>query len=152
MHDSQVLQRLRINMVVIRLARGGAKKAPFYQLVAADKRRARDSKFIEKLGYFNPIARGNAIALDIDQERVDYWLGQGAEPSERVAKLLKEFKKNGVVKASEPGKATQRKEQADKAEAQQAAAKAKKAEEAVKAEAAAPAEAEKADDAEKSAE
>ncbi len=120
-------------MVVIRLARGGAKKAPFYQLVAADKRRARNSRFIEKLGYFNPVARGDAIALDINQERINYWLDQGAQPSDRVAKLLKEFKKNGVLKASAPGKATQRKEQSEKAEAVQNAAKAKKAEEEAKA-------------------
>lgn len=133
-------------MVVIRLARGGAKKAPFYQLVAADSRKSRDGKFIEKLGYFNPMARGAAVALDLNQERVDYWLSQGAEPSQRVANLLKEFKKSGTVNASAPGKAIQRKEQAEKAEALQAAAKAKKAEEA------AATEAEQADDAEKSAE
>lgn len=117
-------------MVVIRLARGGAKKAPFYQVVAADKRRARDSRFIEKLGYFNPMARGNATVLDIDQERLDYWLTQGAQPSDRVAKLLKDFKKNGVQTSGVASKAEQRKEQAETA----AAAKAKKAEEEAKAE------------------
>ncbi len=117
-------------MVVIRLARGGAKKSPFYQVVAADKRRARDSRFIEKLGYFNPMARGNAIALDLDQERVNYWLSQGAQPSERVAKLLKDFRKSGVQKATAAPKSVQRKEQSENAEASFAAAKAKKAAEA----------------------
>lgn len=86
-------------MVVIRLARGGAKKSPFYQIVAADKRRARDSRFIEKLGYFNPIARGKATRMSIDQARVDYWLSQGAQPSERVSSLLKDFNKNGEAAA-----------------------------------------------------
>lgn len=122
-------------MVVIRLARGGAKKAPFYQLVAADKRRARDSRFIEKLGYYNPVARGNATVLDLNQERLDYWLSQGAQPSDRVTKLLKEFKKKGVIKATTASKAEQRKEQAAHAEAAQAAALAKQAEEAAKAKA-----------------
>jgi small subunit ribosomal protein S16 len=120
-------------MVVIRLARGGAKKAPFYQVVAADKRKARDSRFIEKLGYFNPMARGNATVLDLNQERLDHWLAQGAQPSDRVAKLLKEFKKNGVIKATTASKSEQRKEQASHAEAAQAAAIAKKAEEEAKA-------------------
>lgn len=83
-------------MVVIRLARGGAKKSPFYQIVAADSRRARDSRFIEKLGYFNPIARGKATRMSIDQTRVDYWLSQGAQPSDRVSSLLKDIKKSGA--------------------------------------------------------
>jgi small subunit ribosomal protein S16 len=86
-------------MVVIRLARGGAKKSPFYQIVAADKRRARDSRFIEKLGYFNPIARGKATRMSVDQARVDYWLSQGAQPSDRVAHLLKDIQKNGATAA-----------------------------------------------------
>lgn len=113
-------------MVVIRLARGGAKKSPFYQVVAADKRRARDSRFIERLGYFNPIARGSAVALDLNQERVDYWISQGAQPSERVAKLIKEFKKSGVQKATAASKSVQRKEQSELSETAHAAAQAKK--------------------------
>ena len=80
-------------MVVIRLARGGAKKAPFYHLVAADKRASRDGRYIEQLGYFNPVARGQAVRLDIKQDRVDHWLSQGAQPSDRVASLLKQFAK-----------------------------------------------------------
>lgn len=77
-------------MVTIRLARGGAKKRPFYHIVAADSRRARDGRYIERLGYFNPIATGQEQALSIDRERVDYWLSQGAQPSARVARLIKQ--------------------------------------------------------------
>ncbi len=77
-------------MVTIRLARGGAKKRPFYHIVAADSRRARDGKYIERLGYFNPIATGQEQALSINRERVDYWLSQGAQPSARAAKLIKQ--------------------------------------------------------------
>lgn len=77
-------------MVVIRLSRGGAKKRPFYHLTVADRRRPRDGKYIERIGFFNPVARGQEERLRVDQERVDYWLGKGAVPSERVATLLKE--------------------------------------------------------------
>lgn len=76
-------------MVVIRLARGGSKKRPFYKIVVTDSRKPRDSGYIEQLGFFNPMARGEEVRLRIEQERVDHWLGQGAQPSERVAKLLK---------------------------------------------------------------
>ena len=112
-------------MVVIRLARGGAKKSPFYQIVAADSRRARDSRFIEKLGYFNPIARGKAIRMNIDQTRVDYWLGQGAQPSDRVANLLKNIKKIGAdaTLATVSTRSEQRKAQSEVASAKHAQAK-----------------------------
>jgi small subunit ribosomal protein S16 len=80
-------------MVVIRLARGGAKKRPFYRVVAADKRSPRDGRFIEKLGYFNPIAQGQAKRLELDMERINYWLSQGAQPSNRVTALMKELAK-----------------------------------------------------------
>ncbi|OGT30299.1 MAG: 30S ribosomal protein S16 [Gammaproteobacteria bacterium RIFCSPHIGHO2_12_FULL_35_23] len=80
-------------MVVIRLARGGAKKRPFYHVVAADKRSSRNGRFIEKLGYFNPIAQGKEIPLNLDVERINYWLSVGAQPSERVVSLLKEANK-----------------------------------------------------------
>ncbi|MBW8192818.1 30S ribosomal protein S16 [Neiella marina] len=80
-------------MVTIRLQRGGAKKTPFYQIVVADSRRARDGRFIEKLGFFNPVARGNAERLRLDLERVDHWVGLGAQTSDRVAQLVKELKK-----------------------------------------------------------
>jgi small subunit ribosomal protein S16 len=76
-------------MVTIRMARGGAKKRPFYQIVVTDSRNRRDGRFIERLGFFNPVARGNEERLRIDRERVDYWVSQGAQTSERVANLLK---------------------------------------------------------------
>ncbi len=76
-------------MVTIRLARGGAKKRPFYHLVVTDSRNARDGRFIERLGFFNPIAAGAAEALRINQERLRFWLSRGAQPSERVAALIK---------------------------------------------------------------
>jgi small subunit ribosomal protein S16 len=76
-------------MVVIRLSRTGAKKRPFYHVVVADKRRARDGRFIEQVGYFNPIATGQEIKLTLNAERVQYWLSQGAQPSDRVKTLLK---------------------------------------------------------------
>ena len=76
-------------MVTIRLARGGAKKRPFYHLTVTDSRNARDGRFIERLGFFNPVARGQEERLRVDRERVDFWLGQGAQASDRVAQLLK---------------------------------------------------------------
>ena len=76
-------------MVSIRLARSGAKKRPFYHLVAADSRRARGGRYIERLGFFNPIATGAEEKLRIDREKVDQWVAKGAQPSDRVAKLLK---------------------------------------------------------------
>lgn len=77
-------------MVTIRLARGGAKKRPFYHIVVTDSRNRRDGRYIERLGFFNPIAKGQAESLSINKERVDYWISQGAKPSERVAKLIKQ--------------------------------------------------------------
>ncbi|MDF3055602.1 MAG: ribosomal protein [Gammaproteobacteria bacterium] len=80
-------------MVVIRLTRTGAKKRPFYHLVVVDSRAARDSgSYIERLGYFNPIARGAEARLNIDQERITHWISKGAQPSERAAALIKEAK------------------------------------------------------------
>jgi small subunit ribosomal protein S16 len=80
-------------MVVIRLARSGSKKRPFYHLSVADQRFPRDGRFIERVGFFNPVARGQEERLRIDLERVEYWVGKGAQPSDRVVKLLKEVKK-----------------------------------------------------------
>ena len=77
-------------MVTIRLARGGAKKRPFYHVVVADSRNARDGRFIERIGFFNPIATGQEQVLKINQERLTYWLSQGAQTSERVAALAKQ--------------------------------------------------------------
>jgi len=77
-------------MVKIRLTRGGAKKKPFYHIVVADNRRARDGRNIERLGFFNPVARGQEERLRLDLERVDYWTGVGAQVSDRVKKLVSE--------------------------------------------------------------
>lgn len=80
-------------MVVIRLSRSGSKKRPFYHLSVADERNPRDGRFIERVGFFNPVARGAEEALRIDVDRVEYWMSKGAQPSDRVAKLLKDAKK-----------------------------------------------------------
>lgn len=77
-------------MVTIRLARGGSKKRPFYHLTVTNSRNARDGRFIERVGFFNPIAAGAEVRLSVNEERIAYWLSQGAQPSERVAKLLKD--------------------------------------------------------------
>lgn len=76
-------------MVTIRLSRGGAKKRPFYSIVVADSRKKRDGRFIERLGFFNPVAKGAEEMLRINQERVDFWISKGAKPSDRVASLIK---------------------------------------------------------------
>ncbi len=77
-------------MVVIRLARGGSKKRPFYQVVVADSRRSATGKFIENLGFYNPGAQGQATRLELKTDRIDYWVSKGAQPSDRVNCLLKE--------------------------------------------------------------
>ena len=77
-------------MVKIRLARAGAKKRPFYHLVAADSRSPRDGRFIERLGFFNPIAAGGEVRLRVDTERVDHWVAHGAKLTGRAAKLVGE--------------------------------------------------------------
>ncbi|ADG60660.1 30S ribosomal protein S16 [Moraxella catarrhalis] len=80
-------------MVVIRLARGGSKKRPFYQVVVADKRASRDGRFIEKIGFFNPMARGQEVETRIDLEAYNAWIAKGAQPTERVASLVKALNK-----------------------------------------------------------
>ena len=80
-------------MVTIRLARGGSKKRPFYHLTVSDSRNARDARYIERIGFFNPIARGGEERLRVDLERVAYRQGQGAQISERVTALVKEAAK-----------------------------------------------------------
>jgi len=80
-------------MVTIRLARGGSKKRPFYQIVVTDSRSSRDGRFIEKVGFFNPMARGKEVRLEVKQDRVDHWVGHGAQTSVRVNTLLKEASK-----------------------------------------------------------
>ncbi|MCI7353949.1 MAG: 30S ribosomal protein S16 [[Actinobacillus] rossii] len=80
-------------MVTIRLTRGGAKKRPFYQIVVADSRSPRDGRFIERVGFFNPLAAGQAERLRLDLDRVNHWVGQGASLSDRVSALVKEAQK-----------------------------------------------------------
>jgi len=80
-------------MVVIRLARGGAKKRPFYNIVAADSRNRRDGRFIERIGFYNPIAAGNAEEVRIAADRLAYWQGVGAQLSPAVARLVAVTKK-----------------------------------------------------------
>lgn len=110
-------------MVVIRLARGGSKKNPFYHIVVADKRKPRDGRFIERVGYYNPMARGQDIRLQLEKERVDYWLNHGAKASERVTHLIKK-----LTKAPEAAqKAGLRKGEVKKTQAEQSAKAQKKA-------------------------
>lgn len=78
-------------MVVIRLARSGAKKKPFYHVVVADKHFSRDGRFIERLGFFNPVARGKEVKLRLSRERIQHWISQGAQPSQRVNALIKKW-------------------------------------------------------------
>ena len=79
-------------MLTIRLARSGAKKRPFFHVSVADSRMPRDGRFVERVGYYNPIASGQEVRLELDIERIDYWIGQGAQPSDRVLNLLKQNK------------------------------------------------------------
>ena len=77
-------------MVTIRMARGGSKKRPFYNIVVTDSRKPRDSGYIERLGFFNPRATGQEVRLELKQDRVEHWLKEGAQVSTRVSTLLKE--------------------------------------------------------------
>lgn len=80
-------------MVTIRLARGGAKKRPFYHIVVTDSRSPRDGRYVERVGYYNPVASGKDKPLYLENERVQYWLSKGAQPSDRVNKLIKDYTK-----------------------------------------------------------
>ena len=93
-------------MVALRLTRIGAKKKPSYRLVAIDSRRARDSKTIEILGHYNP--RPDPIEIDLKRERIAYWLGVGAQPSDTVQRLIKFFDANGAHTAQPKREAAQR--------------------------------------------
>ena len=88
-------------MVVIRLARGGQKNRPFYHVVVTDSRNSRDGRYIERLGFFNPLAQGSEERLRLDAESIEHWQSKGAQPSERVAKLIKDAKKQAQGKVSE---------------------------------------------------
>lgn len=85
-------------MVVIRLSRAGAKKRPFYHIVVTDSRRRRDSNYIESIGYFNPVARGQEIRLHLEMDKLTHWQGVGAQLSDRVSELVKSYNK-GVAAA-----------------------------------------------------
>ncbi|ALV08078.1 30S ribosomal protein S16 [Roseateles depolymerans] len=87
-------------MVVIRLSRGGSKKRPFYNLVVTDSRNRRDGRFIERVGFYNPVASGNAESLRVAQDRVAYWVGVGAQLSPSVARLVDVAKKAAVAPAA----------------------------------------------------
>lgn len=88
-------------MVKIRLARAGAKKRPFYHVVATESRSARDGRFVERLGYYNPNAKGAEKKLVVDAARIEYWKGKGAQVSERVAYIVKNVP-NSVSEAAVP--------------------------------------------------
>jgi len=120
-------------MLKIRMSRGGAKKRPFYKIVVADSRRPRDGKFIEKVGFFNPLLpKDKKERLNLDIDRIKYWLAQGAQPSERIARFLGQAEvipmpaqRNNPIKAKPKKKAQEK---------LKAAAEAKKAAEAAPAE------------------
>ncbi|SDE04384.1 MULTISPECIES: 30S ribosomal protein S16 [Kordiimonas] len=132
--------------LAIRLARGGAKKRPYYRIVVADSRSRRDGKFIEKIGSYNPmLAKDDENRVQIDLDRVKEWMGKGAKPSDRVARFLEAA---GAVEKTvrnnpnkgKPGQKALELIEEKKAKAEAAAEAAKEAEEAAKAAAAAPAE------------
>jgi len=124
----------------IRLARGGSKKRPFYRVVAADSRMPRDGRYVEKLGTYNPLlAKDSEDRVQLNMERVNYWLGQGAQPTERVVRFLEaagvmeKTERNNPIKAKPGKKAQDRLE--EKAAAKEAAAEAEEAAKAAAAEA-----------------
>jgi small subunit ribosomal protein S16 len=84
-------------MVTIRLARGGAKKRPFYSIVVADQRRQPNGRFIERVGFLNPMAAASEEKVRLNTDRVDYWISKGARPSERVAGILKKVKQEAAT-------------------------------------------------------
>ena len=133
-------------MVTIRLARGGAKKRPFYGIMVADSRRSPRGRFIERVGFFNPRAVGGEERLRVDTDRVEYWISKGAQPSDRVSSLLKQFAKGPEALEVEKAKREAAIE-AKKAAAEKAEAEAVKAQEAAQAEAKKAAEAAQAEEA-----
>ena len=110
-------------MLKIRMSRGGAKKRPFYKIVIADSRRPRDGKFIEKVGFFNPLLpKDKKERLNLDTDRIKYWLSQGAQPSDRVARFLGQeniipmpAQKNNPIKAKPKKKAQEKLKAAEEA-------------------------------------
>jgi small subunit ribosomal protein S16 len=123
----------------IRLARGGSKKRPFYRIVAADSRMPRDGRFIEKLGTYNPLlAKDNEERVKMNMERVQYWLGEGAQPTDRIARMLEAAGVREKTERNNPKKGAPHKKAVDRAE--EKAAKAAAAAEAAAAPVEAPAE------------
>lgn len=130
-------------MVKIRLARGGAKKRPFYSIVVTDSRKRRDSAYIERIGYFNPVARGQEVRLTLEEDRLTFWQSKGAQLTDRVSQLVKEFKDPSIREKQLAAKAAKIEAIKAKAEAEaKAAAEAAAAEEAAAAAEEAAAEAE----------
>ena len=86
-------------MVTIRLARHGSKKSPFYHITVADQTTQRDGRFIERLGFYNPLAKGQAEGLRLDLDRLEYWIGVGAQPTEIVKKLVRQARKQQQTEA-----------------------------------------------------
>lgn len=86
-------------MVVIRLSRAGSKKKPFYHVVVTDKRNPRDGRCVERIGFFDPLAQGQTERLRLDLDRINYWTNVGAQPSERVVRLIKDAK---AIQAAAP--------------------------------------------------
>lgn len=119
-------------MVVIRLARSGAKKTPFYHVVVANSRDSRDGRFIERVGYYNPMARGKETRLELNQERINYWKDCGAQPTERVLSLVKKLNTDENINAPAPSRAEEKLAQieASKKSAKVTAEEAKKSAEA----------------------
>lgn len=87
-------------MVTIRLSRGGARKRPFYSILVADQRRSTRGRFIERIGFFNPVASGKEEILRLDTDRLEYWVGQGARPSDRVKQLYRQARSTASTTAA----------------------------------------------------
>lgn len=106
-------------MVTIRLSRAGAKRSPFYHIVVTDSRSRRDGAYIERLGFFNPVARGQSQRLSLNLERAEHWLTIGAQTSDRVRDLIKEYRKDPAPDAARVQAEAERKpSQGGEAEAQ----------------------------------
>ena len=131
-------KRKFLTMVIIRLSRGGSNKRPFYHFQATDSRNKRDGRYLEKLGYFNPLARGSEIRMNINLERVEYWQSVGAQLSDRVSALLKEYKalpkEKEVVETPKPAKKRTEAKKAESTEKQVKSEEAESAEKQVKSE------------------
>jgi small subunit ribosomal protein S16 len=89
-------------MIIIRLSRGGSKKRPFYHIVVTDSRQPRDGRYIERLGYYNPVASGKELPLSLEKARIDYWVTQGAKLSPTVTRLVKKSVKEALNDLGSP--------------------------------------------------